>query len=252
MQNIRKLSMAISLISLSFVVGVVTVRASPETPQLGSAVLTPLLSNILNNVNKLGDDSFSTIDLSGMSPPPTQHYGPYASTSPDSGSCGNDWATDSFNRFFSIFSQDGAIVVVQQFKNFSFVTPAVDSPQPNPSPGACENGPYDGGVVANGVTGSAVGYFIIQTIPGTTVTSTNPNCDAVTSSNADCTTATFINTHLSCTYTVTCTVTTFYDHYTAPRTSTMPNSGLIAGSWKDASSDRGGEIGDIESSVITI
>src|SRR5713226_1795980 len=91
--------------------------ASPEGPRLGTTALTPLLSTILNNVNTLGDDAFSTADPSAVSPPPTQHYGPYASNSPDSGTCGNNWATDSFDRSFSIFSKSGSIVVVEQFKD---------------------------------------------------------------------------------------------------------------------------------------
>src|ERR1700741_2183947 len=69
--------------------------ASPETPTLGTSVLGPLLSDIINNVNTIGDDAFSTVDPSTLSPPPTQHYGPYTTTNDaDSGSCGNDWATD--------------------------------------------------------------------------------------------------------------------------------------------------------------
>jgi hypothetical protein len=247
MHSMKKISAAIALVTLSMIVGVASVRASPETPQFGTAT-TPLLSSILGSVNVIGDDAFATIDPSAMSPPPTQHYGPYLSSSPDSGSCGNDWATDTFDRHFSVFSKDGSIVVVQQFKDFSFVTPASDSLLVNMSPGACNNGtPYDGGVVASGVTGSAVGYFIIQTAPGTYETSNSPYCDATLSTNVDCTTAKFIDSHFSCTYQVTCTVSTFYDHYTSPITSTAPNSGLIENEWKDASADRGGMSGDIRS-----
>jgi hypothetical protein len=246
MQSIKKISTAITLVALSMIVGVVSVRGSPESPQLGT-VASPLLSSIISNVNTVGDDAFAAMDSSVMSPPPTQHYGPYPSTSTDSGSCGPDWANDAFDRHFSVFNRDGSIVIVQQFKDFSFITPASDSPVVNVSPGACNNGSlYDGGVVANGVTGSAVGYFIIQTAPGTKQTSDSPYCDGV-SSNVDCTTAKFINSHFSCTYTVTCVVNTFYDHYTAPKTSTAPNSGLIENEWKDASADRGGMNGDIRS-----
>jgi hypothetical protein len=247
MHSIKKISAAIALVALSMIVGVASVGASPETPQFGTAT-TPLLSSILSSVNVIGDDAFATIDPSAMSPPPTQHYGPYLSSSPDSGSCGNDWATDTFDRHFSVFSKDDSIVVVQQFKDFSFVTPASDSPVVNMSPGACNNGtPYDGGVIASGVTGSAVGYFIIQTAPGTYETSNSPYCDATLSTNVDCTTTKFIDSHFSCTYQVTCTVSTFYDHYTSPITSTAPNSGLIVNEWKDASADRGGMSGDIRS-----
>src|SRR5207245_2010923 len=103
--GLRIISTATVLVSLSLMMGVVSVRASAETPSLGTSVLTPLLSTIINNVNTIGDDAFSTVDPSTLAPPPTQHYGPYTTTNdPDSGSCGNDWATDAFTRFFSIFS----------------------------------------------------------------------------------------------------------------------------------------------------
>src|ERR1700758_2154697 len=125
MQSIKKISAAIALVALSMAIGVASVRASPESPQLGTATITPLLSSIINNANTIGDDAFSTVDPSTLSPPPAQHYGPYTSSNdPDSGSCGNDWATDTFTRFFSIFNQGGSIVVVEQFKDGTFTTPA--------------------------------------------------------------------------------------------------------------------------------
>jgi hypothetical protein len=234
---LRKLSTAMALVALSMAIGVTSVRASPETPQLGTTTITPLLSSILNNVNTIGDDAFSTVDTSTLSPPPTQHYGPYLSSSPDSGSCGNNWATDTFDRHFSVFSQNGALVVVEQFKNFSFVT------QAGMSPGACDNGQlYDGGVVDSGITGSAVGYFIVPIPSGIMQTSSSSFCDAALFTDSGCTTATFINTHFAdCAYPTVCSVTTFFDHYAAG------DQGLIANSWVDSSSDRAGEIGDIRS-----
>jgi hypothetical protein len=266
MRSIKKLSAAIALIALSMAIGVASVRASPETPQLGTTLLTSLLSNILNTANTVGDDTFSTmtLDASTMSPPPTQHYGPYLTGSPDSGSCGNYWANDTVNRFFSVFSHDGSLVVVEQFKDGTFKTPAPlytsaqlppagspPSPKPNPSPGACNNGTaYDGGVVADGVTGKFVGYFIIPLAPGIMETSNDSHCSATTMSNTvpGCDTYTFITSHFSCTYgSPGCSTTTFFDRYTAPITSTGPNSGLIANVWKDNSPDRGGMSGDIRS-----
>src|SRR3989442_15137747 len=78
------------------------------------------------------DDLFATADLAALLDPSqnaTQHYGPYPSTSPDSGTCGYDWATDTFDRHFSVKrNPDGTFLVVQQFKNGSFVTMMVASP----------------------------------------------------------------------------------------------------------------------------
>jgi len=252
MRRIKKLSTAIALVALSMAIGVASVRASPETPQLGTMTITPLLSSILNNVNTIGDDTFSTVDPSTLSPPPTQHYGPYASSSTDSGSCGPDWANDAFDRHFSIFSQNGAIVVVEQFKSGTFLTPASDSPNPlgpNPSPGACDNGQvYNGGLVNNGVTGSFHGYFIIPIPPTETQISNDPSCVAG-SPSTPCTTTGFIDSHFSPACYLggsgTCPVTTFFFHYSGGL-----GQGLIANSWIDSSTDRAGEIGDIESTTV--
>jgi len=266
MMTLRRLSSTILLVSLALAFGAVSVRGAPEPPQLGNIVLTSLLSNLLNTANTVGDDTFSTmiLDSSTLSPPPTQHYGPYLTKSPDSGSCGNKWADDTVNRLFSVFSRDGSLVVVEQFKDGTFITPAPaytplqlpptgspPSPPVNQSPGACNNGgPNNGGVVQNGVTGKFVGYFIIPLAPGVTETSNDPHCDANTQSNTvpGCDTYTFITSHFSCSYGAPgCSTITFFDHYSAPKASSGPNSALIADSWKDASADRGGMTGDIRS-----
>jgi hypothetical protein len=66
-----------------------------------------------------------------------------------------------------------------------------------------------------------------------------------------CDTYTFITSHFSCTYgNPGCQTTTFFSRYTAPVTSTAPNSGLIQNEWKDASADRGGMSGDIKTSTL--
>jgi hypothetical protein len=130
---------------------------------------------------------------------------------------------------------------VEQFKNGSFVTPAIDSPQPNPSPGACQSSLNPAGTVNNGIMGTLHGYFIIPLPMGTTQTSTDSHCDGATMSNTPCDTMTFIETHFSCTYQVTCSVTTFFFHYSAG------DQSLLQHEWKNASADRGGNSGDIRS-----
>src|SRR5918999_427422 len=72
----------------------------------------------------------------------SDHYGPYPSGSPDSGTCGNFWAEDTFDRHYRVDStpnEDGTFTVREDFKDGTFVTNA------GPSPGACETNP--GGVV---------------------------------------------------------------------------------------------------------
>jgi len=205
--------------------------ADPDRPALG--VTDPGLLALITD-----DDFFATADLIALLDPSataTQHYGPYQSGSPDSGTCGNDWAQDTFDRHFTVkHNPDGTFTVIQQFKNGSFSTDA------GFSPGACESGPPQGAMIA-GKTGSMLGYFIIPLPPGTTQTSTDPNCNAIAHTNTGCTTAVFVNTHFSCVYLATCAVTTFAFHYSAG------DQQLLQHEWKNASADRGGNQGDIRS-----
>src|SRR5438094_2372129 len=152
--------------------------------------------SLITLINTTGDDVFATTNLTTLLDPTgngTQHYGPYSSMSTDSGTCGNDWANDTFDRHFTVRKNpDGTFLVVEQFKDGSFITPASDSPPVNFSPGACQNGPAPQGIVNAGVTGNLDGYFII---PGVTMqTSTSPYCNATLMTNANCDTTTFVNT----------------------------------------------------------
>src|SRR5439155_7485091 len=152
--------------------------------------------SLITLINTTGDDVFATTNLTTLIDPTTnatQHYGPYNSTSTDSGTCGTDWANDTFDRHFTVRrNQDGSFLVVEQFKDGSFTTPAADSPPVNFSPGACQNGPTPQGIVNAGVIGSLHGYVIIPGV--TTQTSMDPHCNATLMTNANCDTMTFINT----------------------------------------------------------
>jgi hypothetical protein len=87
------------------------------------------------------------------------------------------------------------------------------------------------------------GYFIIPLPPGTIQTETDGSCVAG-SPSAPCTTAGFINSHFTPCYDATCTVTTFFFHYSAG------DQGLVEHEWKNASADRGGNHGDIRSTNV--
>jgi hypothetical protein len=209
--------------------------AGPDGNTSAAGVTSPALLLLISN-----DDLFSTIDLAPVMDPSgtngTQHYGPYSSGSPDSGTCGNDWAEDTFDRHFTVHSNhDGTYTVVQQFKNGSFVT------NDGPSPAGCDlTYSNHGALLEEGKTGSMHGYFIISNVG--MQTSHDPSCNATAMTNANCTTATFINTHFALCYPVTCTVTTFFDHYVAT------DQGPVYHEWKNASTDRGGNGGDIATS----
>src|SRR3954469_10714100 len=75
----------------------------------------------------------------------TVNYSFAGQTSPDSGTCGNDWATDTFTRVFKVFPEkntDGSYRLVENFTQGKFVTMQGESPE------AC-------GVAASGRTVSA-------------------------------------------------------------------------------------------------
>jgi hypothetical protein len=208
------------------------VSASPEPAGPGGPTADAV---VLTAIGTLGDDVVATTDLAAAIDPThssTQHYGPYASGSPDSGTCGNDWAEDTFNRVFTVHSNsDGTFTVVEQFKDGAFTTNF------GPSPGGCETNP--GGTVNQGVTGSMHGYFVIPMPAGSVQTSTSPDC-VVGDPTAPCTTAGFIDSHFTpCYGAYVCSATTYFDHYVAT------GQGLVYHEWKNASADRGGDKGDI-------
>jgi hypothetical protein len=106
------------------------------------------------------------------------HFGPYASTSPDNGTCGNPWATDTFDRDFKVKDNgDGTFLVREEFKKGSFVTNA------GPSPGACEADSHHGLTVLAGHTGKMHGD-----LQGTVTSTTFNGENACAASGADCTT----------------------------------------------------------------
>ena len=104
------------------------------------------------------------------------HFGSFTSTSPDRGTCGNDWATDTFDRDFKVKDNgDGTFLVKEEFKKGSFVT------NDGASPGACETTDRHGLLVDGRVTGKMHGD-----LEGTVTSNTfNPNACATP---ANCTT----------------------------------------------------------------
>jgi hypothetical protein len=150
-------------------------------------------------------------------------YGPFAGGSPDSGTCGNNWAIDKFDRTFTANTTrnaDGTYTVREDFTRGSFVTLA------GPSPQACDPNRPTGGTVGLGIIGAMGGFFTII------VTNGNYNPYAVCT-EANCgTTKGFIATvYGSATY----DIPTFFFGYATP----------CNGWWINASADLGGNRGDI-------
>jgi hypothetical protein len=156
-------------------------------------------------------------------------FGPYDSGSTDSGTCGNDWAVDTFERVFTVDSQspDGTYRVDEDFRHGSFVT------SDGPSPGACDTNP--GGAVTAGIEGRMSGFFLMTVTGGTL----NPDatCPEV------CTTATFVAAAFG--PTATYTVDSFQFRYHSH------DSSLCEHIWRNASADLGGNDGDIASCPLT-
>lgn len=173
-------------------------------------------------VTIIGLLSFVLVHRAALATSGTLHFGPFASTSSDSGTCGNNWANDTFNRFFTINLTEPN-TVIEDFKDGTFVTVA------GSSPGACETGTNNGNTVADGVTGKFQGSFDIEVTGGTF----NPTAQCTpTTCN---TTAGFIKTVYGTSATYITGATYFLFNYSADSN----------GQWKNASANRGGNLGDI-------
>ncbi len=103
----------------------------------------------------------------------TDHIGPIAGATPDGGTCGNAWANDTYNLFFTVHPNgDGTFAVRTEYKDGAFVTNL------GASPGACETTNHHGVLVNAGIAGNFQGF-----VDGTVTSSTyNPNACTVTPS----------------------------------------------------------------------
>lgn len=158
------------------------------------------------------------------------HFGPIDSGSPDSGTCGNNWASDTYERLFDASTSpnsDATYTATESFISGRFVTIA------GPSPDACDPSGTAGSTIAGGVTGSFSGNFLIVVSGG----SFNPaaTCD-ITSCG---TTAGFVATVYGAAATYNVTSFGFTYHANGP--------GLVQREWRNASADQGGNGGDIRS-----
>jgi hypothetical protein len=162
-----------------------------------------------------------------------QDFGPFAGASPDSGTCGPNWADDTFTRNFVVHrNADGTFRVVEVFSDGKFVT---TGPQ---SPGACQKGSDHGSTVLPLITGR-FGGFLNGTITGTTAYNQN-GCDTPGACN---TTSGFVLAVFGPAAEYGCVSgpgsCSFFFGYTSrdPR--------LIFHHWINASPDLGGNRGDI-------
>jgi hypothetical protein len=157
-------------------------------------------------------------------------FGPFDSASGDSGTCGPDWALDTFKRVFRVEpNSDGTFKVREDFNDGHFVTtgPA--------SPGACETKGPHGLLVKAGVKGN-FGGFESGTVTGATQF-TPESCEAASNPCGGQFSSNFIHTVFG--PGATFSVTSFRFAYHAE------DQGLIFRRWINASDDLGGNKGDI-------
>jgi hypothetical protein len=104
-------------------------------------------------VDQTGTATVTNLSFTGT--PTVASFGPFAGGSPDSGTCGNNWANDTFQRTFTVTTRpDGTQTLRQDYTDGSFTTVA------GKSPGACPAGldSYNGGTVEAGITGGFTGF----------------------------------------------------------------------------------------------
>lgn len=147
-------------------------------------------------------------------------YGPVPGSSPDSGTCGNDWANDSFSRLFTDITPTN---FVQWFKNGTFTTVA------GSSPAACQGHPDNGNKVVAGILGKMEGSFDVKVNNASQFTP-----GACTPALCD-TTAGFVKTVYGASATYESGATYFEFKYKV----------CDGRSWHNASANRGGNYGEI-------
>ena len=157
------------------------------------------------------------------------HFGPINSGSGDSGTCGPDWATDTYKRVFDASTTpnpDSTYTVTESFIAGRFVTVA------GPSPNGCDAATGTGGTIGAGVTGSFNGTFQVVITGGTF------NPDATCDTGCD-TTKHFVATVYGAAATYDTPIFQFTYHANGP--------GLIQREWFNADAGQGGNHGDIRS-----
>jgi hypothetical protein len=220
-------------VALAAVFGLLALAGGRAQASVGSE------SHVLGNADPFFADPFAQeLQIEQLnSSSSTQQYGPFPSGSPDSGTCGNDWAEDTFDRYFKVTPRpDGTFRVYEQFKNGSFVT------NDGPSPGACDQTDGTGpGVVAADLVGKMHGYLdmVVTCLP----LSGCPNTTACTPSTCD-TTGGFLGTVFPGAIVET---QAYFFHYSGYDGT---NQALVEHEWKNASCNRGGNHGDIATAAV--
>jgi hypothetical protein len=172
---------------------------------------------------------------------------PYTATTPDSGSCGQNWAIDLYTREFVVSPKaaDGTTKVVEHFNNAKFITLGDGDTGSARSPGACDSAGNANDMLKPGVSGTFSGTFTIIVNPGFTYDPGNGCGSNEGASGAavddGCNDATWVEMAFpGATFNTDTTTTAYALTYKAS------GKGLIGNTWTDSSA---GDSGDIYSST---
>jgi hypothetical protein len=219
------------LTTAALIAGCVFVGSTAATPSGDSGGLLGVLD--LQSAALIGadDDLFAT-NSSPNANSGADQFGPYPSQTTDSGTCGIDWALDNVNREFKVqLVGPNMYRVTEKFKDGTFST--FGSP---PSPGACDSSDGTGpGIVNGGVTGTFHGYDMIS-VTSPTYTPGNASCAYPCFSTND-----FLLSVFGPAGPATRNDYAFFFHYVSN------DHTLVYHEWKNASCNRGGNHGDIQS-----
>jgi hypothetical protein len=226
------------LVAILVTTGVVFAGSAGATPQGDSSGALGVLDPASAAVIGADDDLFATTVAAGTGTNSgTTQFGPYPSVTTDSGTCGVDWAEDTVNRYFMI-QQIGPLDyrVVEKYKDGTFTTLPI-FPATVPSPGACDNSDGTGpGLVSGGVSGTFHGYDMIA------VTSASYTPGSASCASPCASTNQFLLSVFGPAGPATRNDYAFFFHY-------VSNDPLVYHEWKNASCNRGGNHGDIQSAA---
>jgi hypothetical protein len=217
------------LIAALVVFGSVFIASGAATPRGDSSGVLGVLD--LQSAALIGaDDDLFAVNATPGESSGAEQFGPYDSVTTDSGTCGvNDWATDYVAREFKIQLVGlNTYRVTEKFKDGTFVTNEAESP------GSCDSSDGTGpGTVNDGVTGTFHGYLMIA-VTSATYTPDNAMCDYPCATTKQFLDSVFGQAYTRDDY-------AFFFHYVSN------DHSLVYHEWKNASCNRGGNHGDIQS-----
>jgi hypothetical protein len=222
------------LATLLLATGAVFAGSAGAAPKGDSRGVLGVLDPASAAVIGTDDDLFATTVVAGTGTNSgATQFGPYPSVTTDSGTCEVDWAEDTVDRYFMI-QQVAPLTyrVIEKYKDGTFTTSI------GPSPGACDSSDGTGpGVVNGGVSGTFHGYDMIA-ITSATYTPGSASCPyPCDSTNIFLVSVFGAGAGTRDDY-------AFFFHY-------LSNDPLVYHEWKNASCNRSGNHGDIQSAGIS-